>query len=63
MGSCRYGLMCKPDGMVFDGGVTGRLSDDHFHIATTTGHAAAVLDHLEEWLQTEVAELASAARR
>ena len=57
VGSCRYGLMCKPDGMVFDDGVTSRLSDGHFHMTTTTGNAAAVLDHLEEWLQTEWPEL------
>ncbi|MGK2851468.1 MAG: 2Fe-2S iron-sulfur cluster-binding protein [Candidatus Limnocylindrales bacterium] len=57
VGSCRYGLMCKPDGMVFDDGVTSRLADDRFHMTTTTGNAAAVLDHLEEWLQTEWPDL------
>ena len=57
VGSCRYGLMCRPDGMVFDDGVTSRLADDRFHMTTTTGNAAAVLDHLEEWLQTEWPEL------
>ena len=53
VGSCRYGLMCKADGMVFDDGVTARIADDRFLMTTTTGNAAAVLDHLEEWLQTE----------
>jgi len=53
VGSCRYGVMCRVDGMVFDDGVTSRLADDRFHMTTTTGNAAAVLDHLEEWLQTE----------
>ena len=57
VGSCRYGLMCRPDGMVFDDGVTSRLADDLFHMTTTTGNAAAVLDHLEEWLQTEWPDL------
>ena len=57
VGSCRYGVMCKVDGMVFDDGVTSRLADDRFHMTTTTGNAAAVLDHLEEWLQTEWPEL------
>ncbi len=57
VGSCRYGLMCRPDGMVFDDGVTSRLADDRFHMTTTTGNAAAVLDHLEEWLQTEWPDL------
>ena len=27
VGSCRYGLMCRADGMVFDDGVTSRLSE------------------------------------
>ena len=56
-GRCRYGLMCKDDGMVMDDGVTTRLADDHFHMTTTTGGAAGVLDWLEEWLQTEWPEL------
>ncbi|MFI6325817.1 2Fe-2S iron-sulfur cluster-binding protein [Nonomuraea sp. NPDC050556] len=53
VGSCRYGLMCKADGMVFDDGVTTRLAEDRFLMTTTTGNAAAVLDWLEEWHQTE----------
>jgi sarcosine oxidase subunit alpha len=39
--------------MVFDDGVTSRLAEDRYHMTTTTGNAAAVMDHLEEWLQTE----------
>ena len=57
VGACRYGLMCKPDGMVMDDGVTARLADDRFLMTTTTGNAARVLDWLEEWLQTEWPEL------
>ena len=57
VGSCRYGLMCKPDGMVLDDGVTARLAEDRFLMTTTTGNAARVLDWLEEWLQTEWPEL------
>ena len=57
VGSCRYGLMCRADGMVFDDGVTSRLADDRFHMTTTTGNAAVVLDHIEEWLQTEWPDL------
>ncbi len=53
VGACRYGLMCKADGMVFDDGVTARLAPDRFLMTTTTGGAARVLDWLEEWLQTE----------
>jgi len=57
VGSSRYGLMLRADGMVFDDGTATRLADDHFHLTTTTGGAAAVLDWLEEWLQTEWPDL------
>ena len=57
VGSCRYGLMCKTDGMVMDDGVTARISEHRFLMTTTTGNAAKVLDWLEEWLQTEWPEL------
>jgi sarcosine oxidase subunit alpha len=57
IGRCRYGLMLKDDGMVMDDGVTTRLGTNHFHMTTTTGGAAGVLDWLEEWLQTEWPEL------
>ena len=53
VGRCRYGLMLRDDGMVFDDGVTARLGAGHFHMTTTTGGAARVLAWLEEWLQTE----------
>lgn len=53
VGSCRYGVMCRPDGMVFDDGVTLRLDQNRFFMTTTTGNAAPVLDWLDEWLQTE----------
>ncbi|WP_427016564.1 2Fe-2S iron-sulfur cluster-binding protein [Pseudarthrobacter sp. P1] len=56
-GSARYGVMCTPDGMIFDDGVTLRLDDERYFMTTTTGGAAKVLDWLEEWLQTEWPEL------
>ncbi len=56
-GRCRYGLMLREDGMVFDDGVTACLSDTHFHMTTTTGGAARVLNWLEEYLQTEWTDL------
>jgi sarcosine oxidase subunit alpha len=56
-GRCRYGVMCRDDGMVFDDGVGTRLAADRFFITTTTGNAGAVLDWFEEWLQTEWPEL------
>ncbi|MCC6535676.1 MAG: sarcosine oxidase subunit alpha family protein [Burkholderiales bacterium] len=52
-GRCRYGLMLRQDGMVFDDGVSARLSEHHYLMSTTTGGAARVLAWLEEWLQTE----------
>ncbi|CAB4577061.1 unannotated protein [freshwater metagenome] len=57
VGSSRYGLMCGVDGMVFDDGVTTRISENRFLMTTTTGGAAKVLDWLEEWLQTEWPDL------
>ena len=57
IGSCRYGIMCGEDGMVFDDGVTARIADDRYWMTTTTGNAARVLAWLEEWLQTEWPEL------
>jgi sarcosine oxidase subunit alpha len=52
-GSARYGVMCTPDGMMFDDGVTLRLDERRYFMTTTTGNAAQVLDWLEEWHQTE----------
>ncbi|MCB9949031.1 MAG: sarcosine oxidase subunit alpha family protein [Rhodospirillaceae bacterium] len=57
VGRCRYGLMLGEDGMIKDDGVTTRLAEDHFHMTTTTGGAAAVLAWLEFWLQTEWPDL------
>ncbi|MEW9533536.1 2Fe-2S iron-sulfur cluster-binding protein [Microbispora sp. NPDC049125] len=53
VGSIRYGVMCRADGMVFDDGTVIRLAEDRFLVTTTTGNAAPVLDWMEEWLQTE----------
>jgi sarcosine oxidase subunit alpha len=52
-GRCRYGLMLNEHGMVFDDGVTTCLGENHYHMTTTTGGAARVMNWLEEWLQTE----------
>jgi sarcosine oxidase subunit alpha len=57
IGSIRYGLMCGLDGMVLDDGVVMRLGEDRYFATTTTGGAATVLDHFEEWLQTEWPDL------
>ncbi|MFD1379780.1 aminomethyltransferase family protein [Fodinicurvata halophila] len=53
VGRCRYGLMLKEDGMVFDDGVTSRIDENRYIMTTTTGNAAQVLAHLESYLQTE----------
>ncbi len=53
----RYGLMLREDGIAFDDGTTSCLADDHFFMTTTTGQAAAVLQHLEFLLQTAWPEL------
>ena len=57
VGKCRYGLMLNEDGMVYDDGVTTRLSENHYIMTTTTGGAANVLGKLEDYLQTEWPEL------
>ncbi|MDB5810041.1 MAG: sarcosine oxidase, alpha subunit family [Betaproteobacteria bacterium] len=53
IGDCRYGLMLREDGMVFDDGVTARLGDRHYLMTTTSGGADGVVNWLEEWLQCE----------
>ncbi|MEP7021790.1 MAG: glycine cleavage T C-terminal barrel domain-containing protein, partial [Pseudonocardiales bacterium] len=53
IGSVRYGVMCAEDGVVMDDGVTGRLAPDRYLMSTTSSNAAAVWEHLENWLQTE----------
>jgi sarcosine oxidase subunit alpha len=53
VGSVRYGVMCAEDGVILDDGVTGRLSDDHYLMTTTSSGAAMVWEWVENWLQTE----------
>ncbi|APG85881.1 sarcosine oxidase subunit alpha [Sinorhizobium americanum CCGM7] len=56
-GRCRYGIMLRDDGFVYDDGVVGRLAEDRFHVTTTTGGAPRVLQHMEDYLQTEFPHL------
>jgi sarcosine oxidase subunit alpha len=56
-GRCRYGVLLGEDGFILDDGVIGRLSEDKFHITTTTGGAARVLNMMEDYLQTEWPDL------
>jgi sarcosine oxidase subunit alpha len=53
VGMCRYGVMCRADGIVFDDGVVMRVGEQRFLCTTTSGNAAPVLSWMEEWLQTE----------
>jgi sarcosine oxidase subunit alpha len=56
-GRCRYGLLLGEDGFIRDDGVIGRLAADRFHVTTTTGGAARVLNMMEDYLQTEWPDL------
>ena len=51
VGRCRYGVMLRDDGMVFDDGVTWRIAEDEYLVTATTAHAAAVMQWLETLLQ------------
>ena len=57
LGKCRYGIMLKEDGMVFDDGVTSRISEFDYHMTTTTGGAAGVYNWMNDLLQTDWPEL------
>ncbi|HEU0241072.1 MAG TPA: 2Fe-2S iron-sulfur cluster-binding protein [Mycobacterium sp.] len=56
-GFIRYAVMCGLDGMVIDDGTVARISETEFLLTTTTGNAAKVRDWMEEFAQTEWAEL------
>lgn len=56
-GRCRYGIMLREDGFVYDDGVVGRIAEDRFHVTTTTGGAPRVMNHMEDYLQTEFPHL------
>ena len=57
IGKARYGVMLREDGMIFDDGTTTRISENHFHMTTTTAQAVNVLAHLEYYLQVVWPEL------
>ena len=57
IGRCRYGLLLGDDGYIRDDGVIGRMGQDLFHVTTTTGGAARVLNMMEDYLQTEWPDL------
>jgi len=57
IGKARYGVMLREDGIVMDDGTTTRISENHYHMTTTTAQAANVLSHLEYYLQLVWPEL------
>ena len=56
-GRCRYAVLLGEDGFIRDDGIVARLASDRFHVTTTTGGAAFVLHHMEDYLQTEFPDL------
>ena len=56
-GGCRYGLMLREDGYIYDDGVVARMATDRYHVTTTTGGAPRVYRHMEDYLQTEFPHL------
>jgi sarcosine oxidase subunit alpha len=57
VGRCKYGVLLRDDGYVYDDGVVARLAPDRFHVTTTTGGAARVLNLMEDYRQTEWTDL------
>jgi heterotetrameric sarcosine oxidase alpha subunit len=47
IGKCRYGLMLREDGIVFDDGTTARMGEHEYVMTTTTANAVTVFRHLE----------------
>jgi sarcosine oxidase subunit alpha len=56
-GRCRYAVLLGEDGFIRDDGIIACLAPDRFHVTTTTGGAALVLHHMEDYRQTEFPEL------
>lgn len=57
VGRCRYGVMLREDGFIYDDGVIARIAADRFHVTTTSGGAANVLHMMEDFRQTEFPDL------
>jgi len=47
VGRCRYGVMLREDGIVFDDGTVTRLADEHYFVTTTTAQASLLARRLE----------------
>jgi len=57
VGRCKYGLMLRDDGHVYDDGTVTRIAENRFLITTTTAHAGGVMSHLEYFSQVVWPEL------
>jgi sarcosine oxidase subunit alpha len=57
IGRCRYGVMLREDGMVFDDGTVTRLAEHRYLMTTTTANAVRVMSQLEYLLQVEWPQL------
>jgi heterotetrameric sarcosine oxidase alpha subunit len=57
VGKCRYGVMLREDGFVFDDGTITRIAENRFLVTTTTTHAGPVMAHLEFLAQVQWPEL------
>ncbi len=57
VGRCKYGVLLGEDGFIRDDGVIARVTTDRFHVTTTSGNAAFVSNHMEDYLQTEFPNL------
>jgi len=47
VGKCRYGLMLREDGIVYDDGTTARMGENEYVMTTTTANAVLVFRNLE----------------
>ena len=56
-GRARYGVLLRDDGFIYDDGVVARLAEDRYHVTTTTGGAARVLQLMEDYRQSEWPDL------
>ncbi len=57
VGRCRYGIMLREDGFIFDDGTTTRVAESTYYMTTTTANAGPVMAHLEYYAQTVWPEL------
>jgi sarcosine oxidase, subunit alpha len=51
IGRTRYALAVDEAGVIFDDGVIGRLSEQHFYVTASTSNAASVYREMQRWQQ------------